>query len=401
MTDVLFLGTVQPFGNKGDEAIYITSIKLVRKYLPKVRTILASPEFCPTYKKLKEYSADRIVRHPMGALSEIFVDRIPYGSVLEHIIKSVYYHTPSYISALALKVLPLESRKCLENADAYIILSHPLEIEGFPTYIASFNIPRYFNPKKPIIAFPLSISTKILHDYKRRFLVKRSLSKASIVFTRGERTTEYLGDFLKLKNTMTSFDPSITLPKIEPQAKPSGGIAITPAGSALPPNLLARLTDALIEKLGLHCLIVPTSTEDIGIAYKLFSFVRNKHLCSIVKTQSMSPYEVKGFLSHVDVLITSRVHAAIFTLSECIPTVAMLREDDIKFYDVLGTFGLNSYIFDFRVDPKSTLDKIVDAVSTLVNNRLQVVNTIKKRLPLAIKRAEIPGSILRKLLIHN
>jgi hypothetical protein len=54
-TNLLFLGTIRPFGNKGDEAIYITSIKLVRKYLPKSRIILASPEFRLAYKTLKEW----------------------------------------------------------------------------------------------------------------------------------------------------------------------------------------------------------------------------------------------------------------------------------------------------------------------------------------------------------
>lgn len=412
---VTLIGTVRSFGNKGDEAIYITSIKLIRKYLPNIKVILAPSEFSPSYAVLRSYRPDTIIRHPMWALVEAPFISASRGHALKRAVKAFSYHSPPRISALILKVLNCETSKCFKDTDLFIITPHPLEIEGFPTYIASFMIPSYFNPKIPIIAFPLSISTSIMHSYRRRVLVKKALKKASIILTRGRYTTRYLKETFKVDNILTSFDPAIMLPKILPKCKPSNGIMITPAGLTLPPQLLAKLIDLLVKKLERKCFICPTSTGDLHIARDALRIVENKHSCEILDTKNMSPHEVKGLLSHAEVLITSRVHAAIFALSEFVPVVSILREDDVKFYDVLEAFGLDNYIISPGINyinqpsiairkakrnyyGKDTINRVVKTTKSLIDNRSLFVKNIKKRLPQVIARAELAGLVLKNFI---
>ncbi|MEM4489349.1 MAG: polysaccharide pyruvyl transferase family protein [Desulfurococcaceae archaeon] len=393
MVNILLLGTVRPFGNKGDEAIYITTVNLIKKYLPNSKVVLASFE---PRKALKQYHVDAAIWHPMGYPFGLIAERIPSGSILKRIIKFVSYRTPPYVSALSLKLFSSQYREIYSDADLYVVLSFPFEKEGFPVYVTSCSIERYHDPRKPILIFPISISTSVLYG-RRKNIVKRSLSKANIVFTRGEYTTKILRKSLNLKNVLTAFDPAVLLPKVDPVFKPSGGVAITPAGLIKHPKVLAKLVDALIEKLGIDCWIVPTSIGDVKESF--LGLIKNAHMCSIINTEKMSPFEVKGFLSHVDVLITARVHAAIFALSENVPAVAILREDDMKFYDVLGAFGLDHLIYNINYfDLENILNKIVQSVSIILNRKKQFVNIIRERKQDVIKKAEIPGLLLRRVL---
>lgn len=362
MLSIAFIGTVRPFGNKGDESIYITSFLLTRKYLQKVKIILLSPEFYPSYEKLKKYyNVDIVSRHPMGVLAEILTHINVRSSILERIAKYVCYNTPPHISALALKILPLEATKSLKEANAYVIISHPFEKKGFPTYIASFVIPRYFSIKKPILAFPFSIHTEVTRNYIQKFVVRNALKKSNVLLTRGYYTSSYLRKHPGLTNVVTSFDPAITLPAFRVSKKPSETIAITPAGPTLPHLLLAKLIDTIIERLQKRVCLVPTDVNDVKTAQLIKTLVRNKRQCKILDTRNMDPREIKGFLSYVDLLISSRVHAAIFALSEAVPTLIIGNVNDLKFHDVLGYFGLEQYIFDskvFNARPNMMLDKL-------------------------------------------
>jgi len=391
MINILLLGTVRPFGNKGDEAIYITTVDLLRKYLPNSKVVLASFE---PRKVLKQYDVDAAICHPMGYPFGLIAERIPSG-ILKGIIKFISYRIPPYISALSLKLFSSQYREIYSDADLCVVLSFPFEKKGFPVYVSSCNIARYYDPRKPILIFPISISTSVLNDHRKN-IVKHSLSKANIVFTRGEYTTKILRKSLNLKNVLTAFDPAVLLPKIEPKFKPSGGVAITPAGLIRHPKILAKLVDALIEKLEIDCWVVPISTGDLEESF--LDLIKNSRMCSVIDTEKMSPFEVKGFLSHVDVLITARAHAAIFALSENVPTVAILREDDVKFYDVLKAFGLDHFIFDISFNLKNTLNKIVQSVSTILDRKTQFVNTIRERKQHVTKKAEIPGPLIRRIL---
>jgi len=85
-------------------------------------------------------------------------------------------------------------------------------------------------------------------------------------------------------------------------------------------------------------------------------------------------------------------------LSENVPAVAILREDDVKFYDVLKAFGLDHFIFDISFNLKNTLNKIVQSVSTILDRKTQFVNTIRERKQHVTKKAEIPGPLIRRIL---
>ena len=398
MNFIALIGTVKPFGNKGDEAIYITSIQLIRKHLKKIKILLASPEFNPSYKKLRKYGADIITRHPMGALSELLRKTNSSTTFQKHLAKYIYYHTPPLISALLSKKIPSTSNKVLKNIDTFVIVSHPLEAAGFSTYISSFVIPRFLNPQSKVIAFPLSLSTKILNNFISKSRAKNALNKANIVYTRGNHTAKLLKKHLKLKNVVASFDPAITLSKTEPKEKPLKGIAVVPAGLSVNPLFLAKLIRKLIEELEKHIYIIPFSLDDIPIAHKLFNLVKNKDSCNVIDISNMSSQELKGFLGHVEMLITSRVHAAIFALSEHIPTIGILREDDVKFYDVLGTFKLDEYVFNPKITPISTLNKIISTAKAITDNRSDIVQLIKQKLPLAVAKAENTCFALKKLV---
>ncbi|MEM1726628.1 MAG: hypothetical protein QXH85_05870 [Candidatus Bathyarchaeia archaeon] len=156
MVNILLLGTVRPFGNKGDEAIYITTINLIKKYLPNSKVVLASFEF---RKALKQYDVDAAICHPTGYPFGLIAERIPSGSILKRIIKFVSYRTPPYVSALSLKLFSGQYREIYSDADSCVVLSFPFEKEGFPVYVTSCSIARYYDPRKPILIFPISIST--------------------------------------------------------------------------------------------------------------------------------------------------------------------------------------------------------------------------------------------------
>jgi len=435
MNRITILGTVLPFGNKGDEAIYRTSIKLVREKYPSCKLALAPSGFQIESPKLLQFQGlvDEILPHPLTFINAAFARFFAVSSsnkLLFRFLKICSYKSSPYIPALVkyIRTSKIDFISKYENTDLFIILGHPVERVGLPTYLASYFFPKMILKKKTV-AFPLSFSLlkysgfgmidKMIRNY-----IRMLFEKIDMVLFREKRSLEYfLKDMHANANVLLSADTafllenaklSSVLDKLAEQnvffEKPGVAVCLrTDYFTAYREKFsdkdiifflrgVAALLDNLIEKKSLKVFFVPTVPEsDYAVSKYVHNLLRNRKKAHIIDTQHMDCTEVKTLLSHMDFLITMRIHAAILAGSSNVPSVSILPSHDLKSVGIMEDLSLSNHFLNLS-ELNSMTRLLPSKVEQLYGSIDKVVDNMKERTPIIRSRAERSGGILKYLL---
>ena len=429
------LGTVLPFGNKGDEAIYRTSIKLVREKYPNCKLSLAPSGFQTESPKLLQFQGlvDEILPHPITFINAAFgrfFDVRSSNKLFLRFLKFCSYNSSPYIPALVkyIRTSKIDFISKYENTDLFIVLGHPLERVGLPTYLASYFFPKMILKKKTV-AFPLSFSllkySKLeIIDKMIRNYIRMLLGKIDVVLFREKRSMEYfLKDMHANTNVLLSADTafllensnsSSLLDKLAEQnvsfEKPSVAVCLrTDYFTAYREEFgdkeaifflrgIASLLDNLIEKKSLNVFFVPMMPEgDYAVSKYVHNLLRNRKKAHIIDTKHMDCTDVKTLLSHMDFLITMRIHAAILAGSSNVPSVSILPSHDLKSVGIMEDLSLSNYFLNLS-ELNSMVRLLPSKVEQLYENIDEVVDDMKERTPIIRSRAERSARILEYLL---
>jgi len=432
---IAIIGTVLPFENKGDEAIYRSSIKLVREHYPNCKLLLAPAGFEIKSPKLFQFQeseglVDEILPHPLTFINATFEKLFhtsPSNKLMLRLIKICSYNFSPYSPALMkyIKNSKMEFIDEYEDIDLFIILGHPLEKVGLPTYMASYFYPK-FVLKKTTVVFPLSLSlmkySKVwIIDKMIRKYTKALLKKMDIILFREKKSMEYFVENMRTNtNALLSADMAFLLGdsdfasvsnKLVEQSvsfeKP--GIAIclrndyftrykgifTETEVNLLLKCVAKLLDNLIEKYSFNVYFVPMSVDDDVIFSKWCrKLIRRKHMAHIVDTRYMDCTEVKTLLSNMDFVITMRIHGAILAGASHVPSISLMPSCDLKSVGIMDDMCLGDYHVDL-LEPNLAIRLLPFKVEQLYRNIDKVVNDIKNRIPIIQSRAEKAAEILR------
>jgi polysaccharide pyruvyl transferase WcaK-like protein len=406
MTLVNIIGILPPVGNKGDEAIYITSINLVKKYLNQANLAIALPPRwyydktnAPYAQEiLEKLDIDKVIPHPLELLSFVGGKKSMYAFKG---IRFLYYHSPPELASLVLSLKAVASiMREKEKVCVNVTLSFPFESANI-LYVSSFIIPKRLT-HKPLIAFP--ISAVFIKNNTEKDLVKIALSSADVVFTRGPYTTRYFKK-LGVSNVVTGFDPAFLLESHEDinikGDMDKTSIGITPH-SSFPPIILSALISQITEKLESRIYIIPTDVRDFNYARAILDHNRQfNKFCKLVDTRRMSAQRVKAMFSKIQLLISFRVHPIIFALSLGKPVIAVASMYDLKFLDVLSQFGLEKNFIDreaFILKPVESINKVISIISEILDYYPLIEKNIMRRIPNIRFKAELPGLYLKAYL---
>ena len=434
MKRITLLGTVLPFGNKGDEAIYRTSIELVRKKYPNCKLSLAPSGFQIDPSRLSQLQllVDEVLPHPITFLGAVFPRSLASGSSskLFRLLKFCSYNSSPYLPALVkyIKTSKIDFMSTYENTDLFIILGHPVERVGLPTYLASYFFPKVIL-KKNTVAFPLSFSLlkysrfgvidKIIRNY-----IKMLFEKIDMVLFREKRSMEYfLKDMHANANVLLSADTAFLLENAKLSSvmdklaeqnvffeRPSVAVCLRSDYFTVYREKfsdkdiifflrgIATLLDNLIEKESLRIFFVPTVPEiDYAVSKYVHNLMRNKEKVCIVNTKYLDCTEVKMLLSQMDFLISMRIHATILAGSSNVPSVSILPAHDLKSVGIMEDLSLSDYFLNLS-DLASTATLLPTKIKQLYHNIDGVVDNVKERTPIIRSRAERSARILNYLL---
>ena len=162
---------------------------------------------------------------------------------------------------------------------------------------------------------------------------------------------------------------------------------------------IARLLDRLINEMNFTVIFIPHSVEphrdDRVVARDIYQLMRNRHKAKVINRE-YSPQELKGLIGQLDLLITSRVHAAINALSMLVPSFIFTRSWDRRAYNIIGKM-LNQRKWIYEIE-NLNVNKIVALIAELLNSRKK----IRKDLAIAVQymkeKALFNGKLLKAIL---
>lgn len=439
MKRITLIGTVRPFGNKGDEAIYKASIKLIRDQYPNCKLFLAPSGFKIKFPDLLQFLESKrlvngILPHPLAFTNAIFQELFhiqPPAKSLLRLMKFCSYNFSPYVPSLTKYVAhwkKLDFIREYEDTDLFIILGHPIEKIGLPTYLVSYFFPK-ITLKKPSVAFPLSISLlkfsksvfidKVIRNYIRMLLERMD----AVLFRETKSMKYFLEDMQANANALLSADTAFLLEsstftslsnKLAKQdvflEKPCVAVCLRQdyfrqyrkrfnEGSGFFIRGMAAFLDGLIEKYSLNVLFVPTAPDsgDYEISRQTFKLLKNQTKAQLVNTKYIDCSETKTLFSHMDFLITMRIHAAILAGSSHVPSISVLPLQDLKSVGIMEDMSLGNYCLNL-LRPDLALNVLPSKVEQLNENVDKVVNDMRDRIPKILSRAKKAATILKYFL---
>jgi polysaccharide pyruvyl transferase WcaK-like protein len=233
----------------------------------------------------------------------------------------------------------------------------------------------------------------------------KTMAHVKLITARESITLKYLED-MKLKNARIELtaDPAFCLePDMEkigkiyavykiPREKPLVGIApsqgITRYSQTSYENhfrVLQQLILFLTQNLGCHVVLIPhvhlstVAYDDriiCDLLYRKTGFPENVSVVSLTHTAE----EIRALASRLDFMITERMHAAIASLSQNVPTLVVgysIKSEGIL-GDIFGFDSLDDYLISVR---KIDEARLKERAKNLFNRRKEVASVLSKVMP--------------------
>ncbi|MEM4570424.1 MAG: polysaccharide pyruvyl transferase family protein [Desulfurococcaceae archaeon] len=405
------IGILPPVGNKGDEAIYISSLMLIKRYLPNSVIALAFP---PRWY----YEG---VKSPWTLKKEVFAElsNITVGHPLDTIggdrdnpflklLSFLHYRSHPCLSNFLLTMLmsfPDRRRSVvnyIKKADVNVTLSFPFESANI-LFCYSFIIPKLLN-ERPLVSFPISLTMKAHLGNRSGTLIREALMNADMIFTRGRYTTKWLLQKLRIppNKVLTSADPSFLL---NYEKSYNCKIRVERDSAALVPHpiltqdIMIKIIDVMLKFFD-HIYIVPTEVRDIEYV-KLLNRRVDSSGCTVLDTSKMPLPAIKSIFQKTELVVTSRSHAGIFALTSGTPIVMINRKSDLKFMDILGHYDMEHYFLDVEsatLNPAHFYDTLTNIIRDVIHSHSTIRKSIIKRNRLVCGLAELPGRYLKELV---
>ena len=272
--------------------------------------------------------------------------------------------------------------------------------------------------KKPVIVCSATIG-----PYKNKFLrrvAKHVLNKVNIITLREEYSQDYLQSlgvdkpdiylsadlaFLMEPPNKEKIPLMLESMNITLDDRPLVGIAPTAMmHSALKQpqyiQLIAELTDFLIEDLNATIIYVTNTYQDAPITQNIYQKVKNKHKVRILPF-NVSASETKGIIGICDVFICSRFHALVASTSLAVPSLGIVAYSQNKFHGIVGKMmGQEDYLLDVddAFEYKAFLVELKSKAKDLWMNQNLVTENLKERTKIVRERTLLNGMLIKELI---
>ena len=409
MTKIIFTNTSICGWNKGSAAQVISTIKILKHFIPNASFTLIS-------------------RRPndINQATKYRLKVVNYFSENSRTMELffLYYHVAdlsrcvisTMLRKIGLKVNSLLNEKYLKeysDADLIVDLSGDSfsDSKGGKSPINCLGILIGILLKKPIVFFSQSIG-----PFKRWTmpLTKFCLNKANLIIVREEITKNYLEEigiespiyltadcafvlepapYESVKNILSKENITIKRPLIGISAN-----AMLDDEKNNYASSMAQVIDYTTEKMNAQVVFVPHVVgingrgDDRVIGEKIYKLARNKENIKLIKGD-YSPEELKGIIRLCDIFFGGRMHANIAALSSCVPTIATAWSH--KYYGIMRTVGQEKYVCDFKT---MTFEELKSKVDDLWENKEKIQEELKVKVEDQKELAWYSGKLVRDLL---
>jgi len=423
-----------PSDNKGEGALFygmVETLEPLRPYI--IRMLSLNPDNDSTnYKDIVEIIDSRGITpaHILSGLGSTFYKVINY---LKFLYKHLLYVGIYKLSkSIAEKFFLHNQWKSYARADI-VLLGHD-----------SFWAPLYHGPllvcfnlmAKPACVYAGTIIPPKGSYLKRRIsdvINKSCLKKAKLVTLREKKSEEYLHS-LGLNGKMPPIvvypDLAFAMPaapgeridqimsheKLE-QDLPIVGMAISRRilGYAYPEipsiderrekalSVLVDLIDFINEELNALVVFVPHSigpssnVDDRIIADRIIKPVKSKEKTISIRN-NLTPQELRGLASRMAITVGSRLHFAVDSFCNCVPSLLLTHRNDIRCHGIVGDM-LGQKRFLYNVE---NLDRgLIDLLKCLWNEREDISEALHFNMLRLRKETLMHGKRLKQVYLQN
>ena len=159
----------------------------------------------------------------------------------------------------------------------------------------------------------------------------------------------------------------------------------------------------LSKKLSPFYLVIPQNSNDYELALigKIVEILKRKYGINniIMLEYDYWPEEILSILNHVDLLIASRMHSAIFASLLAKPVIMLAYQP--KFYGISKMLKLNDFVFDISKISKQQIETFTQKVLYIFENSSkisQILNHTTKNLE---KKSMLTALLIRKTLFKE
>ncbi len=158
---------------------------------------------------------------------------------------------------------------------------------------------------------------------------------------------------------------------------------------------IPKLLDYLIENIGANILLVSHCNkagliDDTHLLLECAQASKYASQIHIIKND-YSPPEIKGLLGTCDFVISTKMHACIAAVSQCIPAIAIAWSH--KYRGVMRDIGLENFVVESL--ESGAIVKKIDELNTKCS---EIQSILYERIPKIKEQSNLPGRLIKEML---
>jgi len=161
-------------------------------------------------------------------------------------------------------------------------------------------------------------------------------------------------------------------------------------------DVMGKVVDYLVDKLSATIVFIPHSIkpygEDRDVGRDIYEKVKNKHKVKVI-INDYTPAEIKGIISHCDLVVGARTHSVIIASSMCIPSI-LIAGSIHKPGIISEILGQEEWVYNRTLD----FNTLVSKINTLLSNREKVGEELKPKAKNMEERALSNGKLVKELM---
>jgi polysaccharide pyruvyl transferase WcaK-like protein len=148
----------------------------------------------------------------------------------------------------------------------------------------------------------------------------------------------------------------------------------------------AKALDLAVEKFGFYIIFLPHyvsgfSHDDLEVSKSIMKLMRNKDKTTIYEAPTVEDF--KSALNSMDLVISSKMHPAVFAISGFVPTICIAYDQkQTGFFQLLGLDGCIILIKDFSAE------KLFEKISEVWSRREEIRGLLEEKVPVLKENVE-------------
>ena len=411
---------VGPWQDKGEAAMLISTVKIIREYIEKPQIVAILP-----YNSLQRIDIEKYGGYDIEVYQDMFSNLFPIVkkiSIFRSKIMKFFLTTPFFVFFVCKYSLWLTLNRlfginyhilvkdCEDEIKSYIESDwiimcggqNLVEDFGFESLIILYILNFSKALRKPVMIWANSFG--VPQNHLITFLIRNTLSRIDIITTREEISKKLLDSINVTCPVVTTADSAFYLDSvsknealklIENESKICNtisfvGISVIPWHFNIEPdgndpkaqnyiNVMAKVSDYLIDTYKVHLLFFPqvihSAKDDRKASLRVFNQIKNKSQVTVL-TNDYSPEQLKGMYGCIDLLIATRFHSCILAQSMHVPTIA-IEYDGQKAKGIMEMLEVNDFVCDIN---NITYEEVIQKIDKIWLEKKIIQEKLKRNI---------------------